>query len=182
MAESENAESTRPDAETTGKDPLVTLEEVSAEGPSRDARLLTAYLHERHVACPKCGYDLCNCQTGACPECGELVKMQIERVRPAVTNTWVTTVVFLAMGTGLGLPVLLLVVLSGGRVFDAGVFTCSMLVYIVCIPLLFVTIAKREAFTRSPDDHQVAWATITGLVVGISILIMLGMMLGFGRW
>jgi hypothetical protein len=36
-----------------------------------DMAIVTAFLADRHVACPACGYDLHGAADGRCPECGK---------------------------------------------------------------------------------------------------------------
>jgi hypothetical protein len=42
-----------------------------------DAELLKAYLADRDVPCPGCGYSLKGCVAEACPECGHAVTLAI---------------------------------------------------------------------------------------------------------
>jgi hypothetical protein len=42
-----------------------------------DAALVTAFLADRHVACPGCGYDLHGAAGGVCPECGVACRIGI---------------------------------------------------------------------------------------------------------
>jgi hypothetical protein len=48
---------------------------------SDDAAMVTAFLADRHVACPGCGYDLHGATEGRCPECGEAVVLEVESPR-----------------------------------------------------------------------------------------------------
>lgn len=55
---------------------------------------LTAYLADRDVACPGCGYNLCGLLGTTCPECGRELEMQeFERPRPRTMSYRVSLIV-----------------------------------------------------------------------------------------
>ncbi len=60
-----------------------------------DAEMLKAYLAERDVACPGCGYSLKGCASDRCPECGQGIVIGVWRQpwllrwkRPISVATW----------------------------------------------------------------------------------------------
>src|SRR5262245_54310116 len=48
-----------------------------------DNELLAAYLHDRHVACPSCGFDLIALRGQSCPECGVTFQLGLSRGLPS---------------------------------------------------------------------------------------------------
>lgn len=47
-----------------------------------DGNLLRAFLHDRDVACPQCGYNLRDQLSDRCPECGERIVLQLSLAEP----------------------------------------------------------------------------------------------------
>lgn len=64
-----------------------------------DLAALRAFLAERDVACPSCGYSLRGLQSPACPECNQALKLQVGLVEPRL-GAFIAGVVGLAMGFG----------------------------------------------------------------------------------
>jgi hypothetical protein len=50
--------------------------------PGDSDPLLRAYLTDRDVACPQCGYNLRALTTDTCPECGEKLALGVRMVEP----------------------------------------------------------------------------------------------------
>ncbi len=68
--------------------------------PAReDVALLTAFLAERDVPCPRCGYNLHGLTNGRCPECGDYLRLQVRSAEPRL-GAFITLV--LVSGIGLG--------------------------------------------------------------------------------
>lgn len=55
---------------------------VPAVISDRDAELLRAFLAERDVACPGCGYNVRDLTSKRCPECGLELALQLALVEP----------------------------------------------------------------------------------------------------
>ena len=73
-----------------------------------DEDLVQAYLRERDVLCPLCGYNLRNLTSPRCPECGERVELHIKLAEPK-TAAWLAGVLGLSAGLGFSVLFLLLV-------------------------------------------------------------------------
>ena len=65
-----------------------------------DAAIITAFLADRHVPCPACGYDLHGASGGVCPECGQRLALNLgsderetTRLRRAALTIGLTRVV-----------------------------------------------------------------------------------------
>jgi hypothetical protein len=65
----------------------------------QEMALLTAYLAERDVPCPRCGYNLHGLINGRCPECGDDLRLRVTPVEPRL-GAFIT--LLLACGIGLG--------------------------------------------------------------------------------
>ena len=64
-----------------------------------DETLLTQYLARRDVPCPRCGYNLRDATSDACPECGDRLQLQVALVEPRLA-AFVTTIVAISIGLG----------------------------------------------------------------------------------
>jgi len=66
---------------------------------AQDAQLLSAYLAERDVPCPRCGYNLRALTSGRCPECGDEFQLQVGLVEPRL-GAYVALLVACCFGCG----------------------------------------------------------------------------------
>lgn len=64
-----------------------------------DLAALRAFLNERDVACPSCGYNLRGLQSPACPECNQALRLQVGLAEPRLGH-FIAGLVGLAMGFG----------------------------------------------------------------------------------
>lgn len=64
-----------------------------------DLAALRAFLSERDVACPSCGYNLRGLQSPVCPECNQALKLQVGLAEPRLGH-FIAGLVGLAMGFG----------------------------------------------------------------------------------
>ena len=67
---------------------------------TQDRDLLTSYLADRDVPCPRCGYNLRTLQSNQCPECGEELTLRVGLVYPKLAAL-ITGLVGLSAGAGL---------------------------------------------------------------------------------
>ena len=66
---------------------------------SPDEKLL-AFLRDRDIACPSCGYNVRNNTVGRCPECGEELTLQLGLAEPKQAAA-IAGLIGLAAGAGL---------------------------------------------------------------------------------
>jgi DNA-directed RNA polymerase subunit RPC12/RpoP len=71
-----------------------------------ETELLVAYLRDRDVDCPSCGYNVRNLTSPRCPECGEALVMQLRLAEPK-QKMMITGLVGLSAGLGFSLLLLL---------------------------------------------------------------------------
>lgn len=76
-----------------------------------DAASLHAYLADRDVACPGCGYNLRGLMHGTCPECSQDLRLTVGLVEPRL-GLWLASVVGAAVGFGLNFLLLVYLVLA----------------------------------------------------------------------
>ena len=81
-------------------------EPSTVASPDDHDALLRAYLAERDVPCPLCGYNLRTLSTQHCPECGKELELRVGLVEPNL-GAYLVGVVGLAVT--LGFPALLTV-------------------------------------------------------------------------
>lgn len=55
---------------------------VAQPDPMTDREHLQQYLSGRDVRCPKCGYNLRNCEMDRCPECGTELELTVDQRNP----------------------------------------------------------------------------------------------------
>lgn len=72
--------------------------------------LLRAYLADRDVSCPMCGYNLRGLTSARCPECGEAIELRVGLAEPKM-GAWIGGLIGLSAGLGFCLFSLLLVAL-----------------------------------------------------------------------
>ena len=90
-----------------------------------DDRALVDYLAGRDVACPACGYNVRDLASGACPECGLELRLEVALAEPCLA-AWTTGLIGLAAGLGFAVPMLGLVLQSVVR-FGANPTTRQLL-------------------------------------------------------
>ena len=67
---------------------------------SQASELLAAFLADRDVQCPRCGYNLRGITSGRCPECGDPLELRVGLVWPK-QKAMLTGLIGLALGCGL---------------------------------------------------------------------------------
>ncbi len=146
-------------------------ENVETEGETV-GRFLKRYLQVFEASCPRCQYNLHQLTGTTCPECGMGLVLTVGAVEPDL-RAWITLVVSLCLGAGLGLfwiPVLL----NQGMLDDdaLGTIVCS----IACIPLALLALCGRRRFIKMQPANQ--WKltvcgvglTVTAFVTFLAIL------------
>jgi hypothetical protein len=149
-----------------------------------DAELLKAYLADRDVPCPGCGYSLKGCVSHRCPECASEMTLQLAAPPRMLRWTWLVRAALLS------------IVLEGGWLIRSAVrwfwsqgwtfgsssrfvnfaswlyYGCGMLAFPLGIWLLVRTFGPRTA-SRSVRIEKAALGALALLVLvhGISNLV-----------
>ncbi len=142
---------------------------MMAEPPTikpSDDELLVTFLSERDFMCPRCGYNLRNITSGACPECGDLVTLGVVLADPKIGPY---LVLLLAAGTGFGgsLGIGLLALSAGAFPHWLGEFSGQLLLVML---LLFglelgCIIRYRLRIRRWEDGRQLRAGQISWVVL-----------------
>ncbi len=129
-----------------------------------DAQQLKAYLADRDVPCPGCGYNLRDSTAADCPECGE--QLYIHQALRSMCRRRVHWAWFV-------LPFLWLVLLAGDGVaelfqypFSQHLVIAVVLSIVACgIPAVLLITALRRNWHR----WQIPWVVILGNVLGLGL-------------
>jgi hypothetical protein len=123
-------------------------------------RLLREFLRERDVECPACGYNLRDLEGARCPECREVLRLQVgcQRARFGLFIAALTPCVFSGIaGLLLLVPILLEGNAPGGIVQLDSFGLSSGLVGAILI-------WQRERFIRQSTRAQLSWVLLLWLV------------------
>lgn len=93
-----------------------------------DAASLLAYLADRDVACPGCGYNLRGLLRQACPECNQDLRLTVGLVEPRL-GLWLAAVIGAAVGLGLNLLLLIYLAIVLLRESGIGAFMWAFLIH-----------------------------------------------------
>lgn len=85
---------------------------TGADGAVADAGMLRAYLHDRDIHCPRCGYNLRSLTGGRCPECGTRLVLAVREAEPRL-GAWIALTVMVCLNAGVGLLIVGLSVKEG---------------------------------------------------------------------
>ncbi len=140
---------------------------------------MVAWLAERDVPCPACGYNLRGLRADRCPECGRGLRLGLSLAEPFL-RAWVALLVALLLPAGFGL-VLICGFLYGLARFGAArevpslsnvpVGPALVVAYAMSsVPLSAAAVALRRRFLRRSTVEQVvaaavAWAALAGTVL-----------------
>jgi hypothetical protein len=72
-------------------------------------QMLSEFLRDRDVACPRCGYNLRNLKQSACPECGDAIRIGV-LVDSLPTGWLILALIPVAVGLGIAFLSLIIVV------------------------------------------------------------------------
>jgi DNA-directed RNA polymerase subunit RPC12/RpoP len=137
-------------------------------------QLLTAYLADTDVACPRCGYNLRHLTGTRCPECGDEIQIQVGLVDPRM-RPYIASIV--AFGIGFGGSALFGIVAAFNAPEDwwgewPGILMLSQLV--VAGGCLAALLLRRRRFRTLSHKTQITLAVSAWLlVVALSTAIVL---------
>ena len=138
--------------------------------------LLRAYLDERDVPCPMCGYNLRNLTSTRCPECGERVELHLKLAEPKV-GAWIAGLMGLSAGLGFSVLILVLMVCFAG--FDVVLLAQAWPLWTgAAIQSVFLIVWIRKAMwlRRKPAMARrlaaISCWGLTGLIVALYAMAM----------
>ena len=141
--------------------------------PNHQPPLLTRFLADRDVACPRCGYNLRNLTGDRCPECGDALRLQVGLADPRLA-AYITALVGASLGLG-GSGLFSLVALAAAPGSWWSTFSGRLLLAMVIVtaPMTAALLAQRQRFRRLPSRAQwwVAFCVCVSVVVSSATVI-----------
>lgn len=134
----------------------------------RDVEALAAYLADRDVACPGCGYNLRGLKAERCPECNEALQLQVGLCEPKL-GLFITGITGLASGLGFHLFILMWFVYEDQYSFGTPWYEITVLLISLGVLgiLLLGWVHMRRRFHRLGVLGRIA---LTSLAWGVSAL------------
>lgn len=140
----------------------------SADVPTGRQQLL-AYLHERDVPCPACGYNLRNLTSARCPECGRELRLGVKLRHPRM-GAWVTLLIALAMSNGVAF--LLGVIILERRFPSSRMWNIPLYYFVSAIPLTGIALMYRRRFLRIRIHIQWTVAVLTAILSTVMAIVL----------
>lgn len=147
-----------------------TRETTGGRAPA-DAELVRAFLSDRDVPCPRCGYNLRTQRKAVCPECGLQLALSL-RPTESLHGPWITAMCIVGSMALLGLFFAGMVVRWGWPGSGWEVSNVVMSIYMGMIPLALLLSVYRGRFVRlaRPAQHA-SW--VSAAIVALVMLVML---------
>ena len=139
---------------------------MGPEDPRDDGGLLLAFLAERDVPCPLCGYNLRNLTRPQCPECRKDLALTVGVKK--LNFLWLLATITPGLFSGIAAGLLLIVMtiatfLGGGGPVPWQVHVLDAFGWLSGLAALLL-IKYRFAFLRQPQGAQQAWAAVAWAV------------------
>jgi hypothetical protein len=136
-----------------------------------DTALLGAFLADRDVACPLCGYNLRTLSGTRCTECGNELRLQVGLVEPRL-GAYLAAVAGASAGLGGGGLFTLVALAEAPRQWWDGPSGRLLMAQVAFAAVLLpVLLARRRAFRRAAPARQRTWAVlIWGLFAALWVL------------
>ena len=118
--------------------------------------MLSRYLADRDVACPRCDYNLRDLTGDRCPECGDHLVIRINTVEPRL-GALIAGLVGLSAGVGLNG---LLLIYAAFRVYggDTTFLTCNFVGLTIEGAALIIWLRTWKTVRRMSAAAQLKWA------------------------
>lgn len=130
-----------------------------------DAQELLAYVRDRDVKCPLCGYNLRALAIPRCPECGQGLKLAVG-LTDVRLKAWIVCTASSCLSAGVGLVFLFIFIRNGGAPrIPATEQAISFYSFPTMIPLAALFLFCRRAFLRRSEASQASLAFLTLVLV-----------------
>ncbi len=136
-----------------------------------DEAVLIAYLQERDVPCPRCGYNLRRLTNCVCPECGIGLSLGVSAREPYLWP-WIVAVVAAAGTAAIGLLFGALMLSKGLPGRSDSEFRVMILVYVAVVWTPIPLIVWRRGFLKRPRTTQI-WIAICVAVAALVLFLLL---------
>ena len=138
--------------------------------PTSERDEVVAFLQERDVPCPLCGYNLRNLREPRCPECGAGVRLTVGLV-DLYLRAWLTGAVSLCASAGAGVFLGLIVLGGGGFPRFPNIMAAVDFFSFPCmIPFAILFLMSRRKFLRLTRSSQKAWAIFLVAIVVVQFV------------
>jgi hypothetical protein len=140
-----------------------------------ESELLKAYLADRDVPCPGCGYSLKGCASDTCPECGNEIRITVDQ-RVGRLGPFVIGLSGIMFGLGLYLPMFCYMLLRPMRSTSRmpGMRREEYVIISAVIALsvaLMLWLANRRAIMRSTSTGATISAAALAAICGGSTIV-----------
>lgn len=151
------------------------MSRVEDDRAQSDAALLAAFLADRDLPCPRCGYNLRGLTGGRCPECGDPLRLQVSLIEPRM-GAYISLLVACCIGLGgsglFGLLGLRAAPTSWWAQWSARLL---LLQFAVSAIALFIVLIRRRRLRRASTLVQclvslAAWIVVISLSTAIVLL------------
>ena len=132
---------------------------------------LVAWLRDRDVPCPLCGYNLRRLAMPRCPECGQPLRLGVSLAEPYL-KAWVATAAAVLLPAGMGVLWLFMIPRRGFPRGSESVANVPVIYQVLAVPLSAVVVVGRRRFQRWPRLAQrFAAVAATSLAVASFVLL-----------
>ena len=147
---------------------------VDQQSSSEDLQLLTEYLADRDVPCPRCGYNLRGLTAGRCPECGDHLQLRIGLSEPRL-GAYITLLAACCLGLGASALLALIALQEApSSWWDKPGAKVLLGQFVICALLLPAVLAGRRRFRKGTPKRQWAWAgAMCALIAALSTAIVI---------
>ena len=154
----------------TDRPPLHTAGEHAVD----EAAHLLAFLRDRDVPCPACGYSLRDLTEPRCPECRHAVTLTVGMIEPRIGWLIVTVApgIFSGIAAGILTLVALYAILVAGAAPPPGLVIVLILFGAVSGGLSIALIIDRATLLRAPQRVQMIWAAIAWIIHVLAFIIL----------
>ena len=136
---------------------------ASIAGPDQD--WLVAFLRDRDVPCPLCGYNLRGLTSDRCPECGREVRLSVGMADPYL-RYWIALAISTFAAAGVGVLFAILLLREGWPRLETAALDFSIYYFLVSIPAAVIVLWLRRRFLRLEKTTQ---AVIASAVVTLTV-------------
>ena len=130
--------------------------------------MLAAFLAERNVPCPRCGYNLRGLVSDGCPECGDRLQLQVGLVEPRLGPYLAAVVACCAGAAASGFIIVLALAYAPGSWWGQVSSWIATAQFLTLTPTAVALLKWRRAFTRQTHERQMTWAICASLVAVIA--------------
>ena len=153
--------------------------EAPANRGASDSIALLDFLATRDVPCPMCKYNLRSLTVDRCPECGNMLRLNVGLVKVRM-GAWICAMVAILPDATIGLLVGLVIFHDGfpplSSLKQPHLWFFFLLIYVLfAIPASIALLLFRRTYLRAPDALQLglAFCAIAMDVAGVMTIIVM---------